>query len=190
MQSSSSLDVRLRSWHFGLISFSVLIILATASGCGHGSGSSAQGLGMKKLSAGGTQPSAAYQGPVSRTRVYKSVGVTIGAPPSSARPAVSWQNAYRMCQTTAACVATSGPAVELASFSDATYGGDSNSARRQSPYSHVLAWVLTWHNSNCTVLGPASVQADPKFDDACDTVSVVDANSGAFLEGFVSAPPN
>ena len=137
-------------------------------------------------------PIAVSSGPLLGARQYPEAGVRLDVPPPNLTPTVPASAALALCKTTAPCLTTSAPTLELALFSDDQYGGQAaesvgsvQTPARDLPFQNRLAWIMTWRHVSCEVHGPPGLPPPPpSFATGCDQVDFVDASSGTYLVGI------
>jgi hypothetical protein len=154
-----------------------------------------------------TPPPPTYQGDLRQQRRYPSAQITLdppglsrstNAPNAAQRPKASWQAAYDTCTSgEAPCVPGQSPIIELAMFTDLTYG-PADKANPNAPvnptYRNFRVWTMTWHGVDCELAGPGpggaptAPSATVNLKGACDQVAFVDADTGKYLLAYQGAP--
>lgn len=131
-------------------------------------------------------PVATYAGPLTTTVVYDHGGIALGPPSGTRSAAVSWSEAYTTnCMSgDAICDIDKGPTIVLA-VATVTGAGQAQPDGSLTPLvKDTLVYVLTWTDVSCRASGPVPSPggtADPRPDDSCTVVNLVDAGTGKVL---------
>lgn len=165
-----------------------LILGATVGACAGpslGSGHDARrDTGASPLSSGGIQADR-----LSASVAYLGGKIKVAPPMASDVPRLSAAEAISACGDS--CTASGTPSsISLGVYSDSMHGIIEPNGTAVHPYKNELAWMITRANVECPMPdGPALPTPDSgglsSNSDACDDIQFVDANSGAFLAGYV-----
>ena len=177
-----------------LLPAAALVATAFLAACGGGRqiGTKVQGAAVSATTTTTPGPMRIQDlGPLKAARYYPDGGIRLLPPPTTRPEAVSAETASRVCGKTADCPNASGTA-ELASFSDDQYGTMSPDGKSVShPFQNTLAWVLSWHGTDCGASGPPPPPGRPPdtaLATLCDTVVFVEAAKGQYLIEYIGAP--
>lgn len=175
------------------------VVLLTVGVVKHRGGVGTQGVGAAPLTPGlpGSipayeYPAASFKGALPAARNYPYAGIRLSPPAPGVIPAVTGAIAYAACKTSAPCLLTGSPTVELAIFSDDQFGfAEPGAPATTHPFQNMLAWAITWHNTACEEHGPPGRPDLPaNIANSCDKLVLVDAGTGKFLTGITGPGPS
>jgi hypothetical protein len=180
-----------REW-FALLAFGPALALAGCVG-GPGTGGSATGAVPPAATVSSPPASQASIPAGTALKAARTLGdpnITI-SPPGGAVPAISSEAAYQLClKGVAGCLPEQPTEIVLALVTDTAYGTTSPAGVNTLILKNTLVWAISWiGSSQCVFSGggaggpPGSTPqpSAPQSQPLCDSISFVNATTGAFI---------